>query len=266
MRHPVGVLDEALDASEALGQRPDLRPRDEVDRLLLRLDEERHHAPEVTHLPCCDLVAGMVRQAGVEHLGHGRVILQEGDHGPCVLAVLAHADGERLQAAEHEPRVERAGHCPERLLQEAEPLRDRGVVRAREPSDHVRVPAEVLGGRVNDDVGAELERLLQVRRRERVVDHEDRAGGVRCICGGTDVDDVEQGIRGRLDPDHPRALVDVSGEVGRDLLRCHVVEDVALRLVDLGEHPIRAAVDVVHADDALARVDEVHDRHRRSDT
>ena len=86
---------------------------------------------------------------------------------------------------------------------------------ATKPSDQVGVAAEVLRRRVDDDVGAEVERLLQVRRRERVVDDEDRADGVRRVGGRADVDDVEQRIRRRLDPDHPRALVEVVGEARR---------------------------------------------------
>ena len=208
MRHPVRVLDQALDATEALGERPDLRARDEVDRLLLGLDEERDHASEVAHLPCGDLVAGVVGQAGVEHVRHGRVLVQEADDRAGVLAVLPHPHRQRLQAAQHEPGVERPRHRPERLLQEAQALGDRRVVRRREPADHVGVAAEVLRRRVHDDVGAELERLLQVRRRERVVDDEQRAGGVRRVGGGADVDDVEERVRRRLDPDEPRPLVD----------------------------------------------------------
>ena len=44
-----------------------------------------------------------------------------------------------------------------------------------EPADDVAVTAEVLRRRVHDDVGAERERLLQVRRGERVVDDDERA-------------------------------------------------------------------------------------------
>ena len=40
---------------------------------------------------------------------------------------------------------------------------------------HVRVTAEVLGGGVDDDVRAQVERALQVGRGERVVHHEQRA-------------------------------------------------------------------------------------------
>ena len=42
-------------------------------------------------------------------------------------------------------------------------------------ADHVGVPAEVLGRGVHHDVGAEPERLLEVRRGEGVVDDEQRA-------------------------------------------------------------------------------------------
>ncbi len=50
-----------------------------------------------------------------------------------------------------------------------------------------------------------------------------------------------------------------------DLLGGQEVEAVALRLVDLREHPVDAAVDVVHADDPVARAEQVHDRRRRAE-
>src|SRR5256885_2135994 len=93
VRHPRRVLDEALDAAERLRELPDLRARDEPDRLLLRLGEEGDHAAEVGHLPRGDLVAGMARQAGVEHPLDARVGVEELRDRACVLAVPAHADG-----------------------------------------------------------------------------------------------------------------------------------------------------------------------------
>ena len=172
--------------------------------------------------------------------------------------MLAHAHGERLQPAQHEPAVERPRHRAERLLQEVEALGDRRVVRRDEAADDVGVAAEVLRRRVDDDVGAERERLLQVRRRERVVDDDERADRVRRLGGRADVDDVQQRVRRRLEPDEPRALVEVLAEVRVDLVGRDELELVALRLVDLGEHPVDAAVDVVDADDAVAGIDEVH--------
>jgi hypothetical protein len=52
------------------------------------------------------------------------------------------------------------------------------------------MPAEVLRGRVEDDVRPEVERRLEVGRRERVVDHEEGARGTCRRCDRCDVDDV----------------------------------------------------------------------------
>src|ERR671923_237314 len=60
VRHPGGVLDEALDAAERLGELPDRCAADQADRLLLRLGEEAHHPAEVGHLARGDLVARVV--------------------------------------------------------------------------------------------------------------------------------------------------------------------------------------------------------------
>ena len=106
---------------------------------------------------------------------------------------------------------------------------------------------------MDDEVGAERERLLQVRRGEGVVDGEQRAGGVRGVGGAADVDDVQQRVRRRLDPDEPHVVAEVRGEVLVELLGRDVGEAVALRLVDLRGHPVDAAVDVGDQDDALAR-------------
>ena len=92
--------------------------------------------------------------------------------------------------------------------------------------------AEVLRRRVEDHVCAEVERILEVRGGEGVVDDEDRADRVGGVGGGADVDEVQHRVGGGLDPDHPRVLVEPVGQV-REVGGRHVVEEVALRLVDL---------------------------------
>ena len=118
---------------------------------------------------------------------------------------------------------------------------------------------------MHDGVRAERERLLQIRRRECVVDDEHRADGVCRSRGLADVDDVEQRVRGRLDPHHPHVLAEVGREVVVELVRRDVGELVALRLVHLRRHAIDAAVHVGDQDDPLAGIDEMHERRRRSD-
>src|SRR5207247_2473579 len=91
VRHPRGVLDQALDAAKAFGEPEDLRLGAERDRLLLRLEQERDHAAEVAHLPSGDSMPGMRWQAGVEDALDARVPVEEARDGMRVLAVLAHA-------------------------------------------------------------------------------------------------------------------------------------------------------------------------------
>ncbi len=105
---------------------------------------------------------------------------------------------------------------------------------------------------MEDDVGAERERLLQVRGRERVVDDDEGADRMRRLGGRTDVDEVQERIRRRLEPDEARPLVEVLAEAARDLLRGEEREAVSLRLVHLREHPVDPAVHVVDADDVVA--------------
>ena len=90
-------------------------------------------------------------------------------------AVPVHADAEGLDAAQHQPGVERAGDRAHRVLVVGQPLAELGVGDDQRAADDVGVPAEVLRRRVDDDVGAERQRLLQVGRGEGVVDDEQRA-------------------------------------------------------------------------------------------
>ena len=66
---------------------------------------------------------------------------------------------------------------------------------------------DVLGRGVHDDVGAELERPLQHRRGEGVVEHDLGAGLVREVAHRLDVDDVEHRV-GRRFEQHGLAGVD----------------------------------------------------------
>ena len=66
--------------------------------------------------------------------------------------------------------------------------------------EHVAVAVQVLGGGVHDEIGAELDRPRQHRRRHRVVDGHPRAGGMGEPAHGGEVGDLPGGIGRRLDP------------------------------------------------------------------
>ena len=86
-----------------------------------------------------------------------------------------HAHGQRLHAAQDEPGVERREDRADGVLQEADLLADLVGVRDDGAADRIGMAVEELGGRVHDDVRAELDRALEVGRAEGVVDDDERS-------------------------------------------------------------------------------------------
>ncbi len=100
-----------------------------------------------------------------------------------------------------EPVVARVG-----LVEATEPLGVGGVVERPAVDDGTRdrrpVPAEVLRGRVDDDVRAPLQRADQIRRGHGVVDHERHPRRVRDAGDASDVEHVLLRVRDRLREEH----------------------------------------------------------------
>ena len=66
-------------------------------------------------------------------------------------------------------------------------------------AQHASLAVYVLGGRVDDAIGAELHRMLKQGRGEHVVDHERRAGAVHDLGDACDVDEFERRIGRQLE-------------------------------------------------------------------
>ena len=77
------------------------------------------------------------------------------------------------------------------------------------------MPAEELGGRVDHDVGAVLDRAQQVRGSQRGVHDQRQAGGVRDLGQALEVGDVAGRVGDDLGVDGLGVLADRRGEVGR---------------------------------------------------
>ena len=108
MGHLAGVLDQALDRAERLGEREQLGRRgDPLGGLGAAAQREADHPAEVAHLLGRRGVAGVVGELRVQHPLDGRVADEQVDDGAGVRAVALHAHGERLHAAQHEVAVER---------------------------------------------------------------------------------------------------------------------------------------------------------------
>ena len=71
-------------------------------------------------------------------------------------------------------------------------------------ADHVGMAVEILGGRMHDDVEAEFERALHVGAGKGVVGDEPDAASLRDARDGFEIDELQQRIGRRLDPDQPR--------------------------------------------------------------
>ncbi|SIG83366.1 Uncharacterised protein [Mycobacteroides abscessus subsp. abscessus] len=123
------------------------------------------------------------------------------------------------------------------------------------PADDIGMAVDELRRRMDDEVGAELDRTLQVRGRERRIDGEESIVGVGDARGLDDVDDVEAGVARGLGPDDRGAVGD------RRFQRLGVGEvdgadDDAPALVLILEQPIRSAVDVAGDDDLVAGTEQ----------
>ncbi len=123
-------------------------------------------------------------QARIEH-----VLLTDLVGKPCrdcaaVAVVPLHAQMQRLGTAQDEPGVHRARYGAGRVQNELQAGREIVVIDECDSADHVAVAVEILCGRMPHDVGAELERLLEVWRREGVVDDEERVMQVGDIRRG----------------------------------------------------------------------------------
>ena len=170
---------------------------------------EGHDGAEAGHEAARGGVGRVVGAAGVAHDLHpgvlGEVLGELGGRRACALK----PQRERAHAADGEVGLECAGRGSGKLAPLAQSVRalvGRGDDGAEQ---QVGVAAEVLRGRVHDQVGAELKRPLDQRRRERAVDHHQR---VRLAARGADggqVGDRQQRVRRRLQPQQ----VGVGGEL-----------------------------------------------------
>ena len=129
------------------------------------------------------------------------------------------------------------------------------------PGDDVPVTVEVLRHAVHDDVGAERERPLQERGRERVVDHQQRARPAGDPRACLDVAQLDRRVGRGLEVDHPGLGADRLADDRRVLGGHPRGLDPEPREVTLEQPPGRT-VDRVRADDMGAGTEE-RQEHRR---
>ena len=161
----------------------------------------RNHAADAfRHLCLGEFVMFMRRQAGIEHFFYGRMGFQTACDFECVLAMGVHAQGQRFDAAQHQPAVHRpcnrAGmhhHIVQRLSQ----LFGFGNDYAHQ---YVGMTAQIFGSGVEHKIATHIQRLLQIWRGKGVVDTHQRTGCFGFRGKGFDVYQAQKRIGRRFQP------------------------------------------------------------------
>ena len=272
--------DQALGVAQVRQVREDLHVVDQLaPRCRAALDAERQDRPlPLRQILLRDVVVGARFQSRVLHPRDRRLPSQPLGHRHGVAAVRLHAEFERLDSLNEEERVERAdagseiaqtlharlndvGQRPEHLgelhavISRAR-LRDRRVLVGPcelaaiddDAADGGAVPAQELGGRLDHDIGAVLDRPAQVRRRHRIVDHQRHAGLVR-------------DLRHRLDVEHVHARIGDGFAVQGTRLRGDRLAEV-FRVVGLDEFDVDAQTPEAHVELRVGAAVERAGRHQ----
>ncbi|GJE71396.1 hypothetical protein CHKEEEPN_2942 [Methylorubrum podarium] len=279
--------------------RDQLQARDEAQggRLAALEREGEDRARPLRHVAVGQSLALLTGQGRVAHPFDRRMVLQVGGHGLGVGAVALHPQRQRLDAGEREEGVhrreagaevaqaEQAAGDGEADLGEAvaddqavivrpglvdevvaRPLRlpVEGAGVADHAADHLPRAAEELRGRVDDDVGAVLDRADQGGRGQGVVDHErqavalgDRRDTLEIHHRGAGVDDrlADDRLGLRRDRRLERLRRQVGGEVRRQVVAAF----------EPAHQAERAAEQARRGDVGVARPHQRHhhEQHRR---
>ncbi len=168
-----------------------------------------------------------------------------------------HAQGQGLQAAHGQKAVEGTGDRADSVLQEPDAFAQiRVLAHHQHAADDVGMPVQIFGRRMHDDIEAMLQRPLHPGAGEGVVADGDDSALARDGRNGGQIDQLQQGIGGRLYPNHFRLGLEGGfqraqvGQIGEG-------EAVAGgALANAGEQAPAAAVEILHGHDMRAAVEQ----------
>ena len=202
---------------------------------------------------------GVMGQPRIDHPLFAEPLQQPRRDGATVEVMLLHAQRQGFGAAQGKPRVKWSGDGTGRVENKLEPIGQIILKYHRQPADHIRVTVDVLRGGMPDDVGTQLERTLENRRGEGVINDQQGLVSLRNVAHCGQVRQSHEGVGGRL---HEQ------GSGGRchrifDPLRViciHIGERQAEMSQNFVEQTERATIHVLPAHDVVARAEQLHDR------
>ncbi len=159
MGHAAGQFGEGLHRTERYRQTEDVQVVKHVRRIDARHDLEAQH-----RAAALESVRGeLVLMAGQPRIVHGldqRMQQQVAGNGTRVLLLPVHTQRERLDATAYRIAFVRGEHATETVLREVDLLAEIIVLHHDQTRVHLGMAREVLGGGVDDDIRALVERLL----------------------------------------------------------------------------------------------------------
>ena len=115
------------------------------------------------------------------------------------------AQFQRLQPFQQQPGVERAQRRPGVAVEQPEIVLDVFLAGQDRAAERAALPVDMLGRRIDDDIGAERQRLLQQRCRKDIVHDQDAAGAMRQPRHLGEIDDLHRRVRRAFAERHRRA-------------------------------------------------------------
>src|SRR5690606_36986234 len=105
----------------------------------------------------------MFFKSGPVYFANLLMVSEEFSHQLSVGAMALHAQVQRLDAAQHKESILRSRHRPATVLNKGQIPVQLFVISYQRSHDDVRMSAKIFCHRMHNDVGAEGERILEVR-------------------------------------------------------------------------------------------------------
>src|SRR5215213_3886269 len=155
------MSDQAFHSTEGFSENEDPRLFHEAASSLRVAQIERNHSAEARHLPAGELMLWVGRKSRIVNFGDCTLMSQPFGYPASVDVVLTHPKRKGLDTPQSQPAVHWSWHSTRGVLNKSQTLRQIIPPCHQQPADHVTVAIQILGGGVQYDVGAVLQRPLE---------------------------------------------------------------------------------------------------------
>src|SRR6516165_4548141 len=127
-----------------------------------------------------------------------------------------HSERQRFQAAENEKAIERACDCADRVLQECNLISEFLVFPNNDDAAYkIGMPVQIFRRRMHDYIEPRFNRSLNPWSSERIIANGNQFPFTRDLRDRLQIDQLEQRITRRLDPNHARVWLDCALKIFR---------------------------------------------------